>query len=54
MLSRCKRGMVIFTSKAYIDKYAGPDKTLIGELIGNWYEHEPWIEVGDFEKTHFV
>lgn len=54
MLSRCKRGMVIFTNKAYIEKYAGPGKSLIGELICSWYEGEAWIEVGDLDKTHFV
>lgn len=54
MLSRCKRGMVIFTNKAYIEKYAGPDKSLIGKLVSHWYEGGAWIEVGDLDKTHFV
>lgn len=54
MLSRCKRGMVIFTNKAYVEKYAGPGKSLIGELVYNWYDGEAWIEVGDLDKTHFV
>lgn len=54
MLSRCKRGMVIFTSKAYINKYAGPGKSLVGELISSYYEDGAWIEVGDLAKTHFV
>ncbi|KAG9314976.1 P-loop containing nucleoside triphosphate hydrolase protein [Chiua virens] len=56
MLSRCKRGMVIFTSKAYIEKYAGSDKSLIGKLKHDWYDSEDssWIEVGDLETTHFV
>ncbi|KAG8213318.1 P-loop containing nucleoside triphosphate hydrolase protein [Butyriboletus roseoflavus] len=54
MLSRCKRGMVIFTNKAYIDKYAGPGKSLVGELSCNWYNGEAWLEVGDLGKTHFV
>ncbi|KAI9574012.1 P-loop containing nucleoside triphosphate hydrolase protein [Boletus coccyginus] len=39
MLSRCKRGMVIFTNKAYIE---------------NWYEGEAWIEVGNLDKTPIV
>jgi regulator of nonsense transcripts 1 len=54
MLSRCKKGMVIFTNKAYIEKYAGPGKSLIGKLICNYYEGKAWIEVGDLDKTHFV
>ncbi|KAF8554639.1 hypothetical protein OG21DRAFT_1412197 [Imleria badia] len=54
MLSRCKRGMVIFTNKAYIEEYAGPDKSLIGKLIYDWYDGEAWIEVGDLNKIHFV
>ncbi|KAF8440436.1 P-loop containing nucleoside triphosphate hydrolase protein [Boletus edulis BED1] len=54
MLSRCKRGMVIFTNKAYIEKYAGPGKSLIGELTHMWYDGEAWIEMGDLAKTHIV
>ncbi|KAG6374408.1 P-loop containing nucleoside triphosphate hydrolase protein [Boletus reticuloceps] len=54
MLSRCKRGMVIFTNKAYIEKFAGPGKSLIGELTHKWYEGEAWIEMGDLAKTHIV
>ncbi|KAF8126923.1 hypothetical protein EV363DRAFT_1452614 [Boletus edulis] len=54
MLSRCKRGMVIFTNKAYIEKYAGPGKSLIGELTHKWYDGEAWIEMGDLAKTHIV
>ena len=54
MLSRCKRGMIIFTSKAYIEKYAGQGKTLVGELIDGYYEGEAWIEVGDLDKTNFL
>ncbi|KAF8843771.1 hypothetical protein BDN67DRAFT_896582 [Paxillus ammoniavirescens] len=57
MLSRCKRGMVIFTNKAYITKYAGPGKSLVGELIFQYYEGDEggaWMEVGEIEKTHFV
>jgi hypothetical protein len=54
MLSRCKRGMVIFTNKAYIEKYAGPEKSLVGKLVCHWYEGGAWIEVGELEKTHFV
>lgn len=54
MLSRCKRGMVIFSSKTYIDKDAGADKSLIGKLICEWYEGGPWIELDDLEKTNFV
>lgn len=54
MLSRCKRGMVIFTNRAYIAKYAGPGRSVVGELIDNWYEGGAWIEVGDLEKTNFV
>lgn len=54
MLSRCKRGMVIFSSKAYIENYAGPDKSLIGQLICEWYPEEEWIEVDALEKTNFV
>ncbi|KAF9223780.1 P-loop containing nucleoside triphosphate hydrolase protein [Gyrodon lividus] len=57
MLSRCKRGMVIFTNKAYITKYAGPGKSLIGELILNYYEGDnggAWVEVGKIGETQFV
>jgi hypothetical protein len=57
MLSRCKRGMVIFTNKAYITKYAGPGKSLVGELIYKYYEGDEggaWMEVGEIEKTQFV
>lgn len=54
MLTRCKRGMIIFTSKAYIDNHAGPGKSLIGKLISDWYGNSAWIEVGDLEETPFV
>lgn len=54
MLSRCKRGMVIFTSKTYITKHAGPGKSIIGELISSYYEDQAWIEVGDLNTTTFV
>jgi hypothetical protein len=51
MLTRCKMGMINFTSKAYIENYAGPGKSLIGKLISHWYEDSVWIEVGDLEVT---
>ncbi|KIK80430.1 hypothetical protein PAXRUDRAFT_158702 [Paxillus rubicundulus Ve08.2h10] len=57
MLSRCKRGMVIFTNKAYITKYAGPGKSLVGELIFKYYEGDEggaWMEVEELKKTQFV
>ena len=54
MLTRCKRGLVIFTSKTYINKCAGSSKSLIGKLIINHYKNQAWVEVGELETTTFL
>jgi len=51
MLTRCKRGMVIFTSKTFMQKY-GKD-SLVGNLL-EYYDNEAWLEIQDMQKTTFV
>lgn len=51
MLTRCKRGMVIFTSKTFMQKY-GKD-SLVGNLLV-YYDNEAWLEIQDMQKTTFV
>ncbi|KAI6042882.1 P-loop containing nucleoside triphosphate hydrolase protein [Pisolithus marmoratus] len=50
MLTRCKRGMVIFTSKEFMKKY-GKD-SLVGQLL-DYYEGA-WIEIQEMENTTFI
>ncbi|KAL4064426.1 hypothetical protein J3A83DRAFT_4135956 [Scleroderma citrinum] len=51
MLTRCKRGMVIFTSKEFMQKYG--KNSLVGSLLG-YYDNEAWIEVKEMNRTIFV
>ncbi|KAG6329772.1 hypothetical protein ID866_9318 [Astraeus odoratus] len=50
MLTRCKRGMVIFTSKLFMEKY-GKD-SLVGSLL-QYYDNDAWIEVQEMSTTYF-
>ena len=51
MLTRCKRGMVIFTSKTFMEKYG--NNSLVGNLL-QYYENDAWLEIEDVESTAFV
>lgn len=51
MLSRCKKGMVIFSSRYFMEKY-GKD-SLVGNLL-EYYENSAWIEVEDMDKLTFL
>ncbi|KAH7922889.1 P-loop containing nucleoside triphosphate hydrolase protein [Leucogyrophana mollusca] len=46
MLTRCKRGMFICTSKAFMER-AGKD-SLVGSLL-EYYDNEAWMEVSELE-----
>ncbi|KAI6140644.1 AAA domain-containing protein [Pisolithus tinctorius] len=50
MLTRCKRGMVIFTSKKFMERYG--KGCLVGQLLE--YYDEAWIEIQEMENTTFI
>lgn len=50
MLTRCKRGMVIFTNKVFMGKYG--KESLVGQLHD--YYDKAWIEIQEMEETTFI
>ncbi|KAI5989422.1 P-loop containing nucleoside triphosphate hydrolase protein [Pisolithus orientalis] len=50
MLTRCKRGMVIFTGKEFMRKYG--KESLVGQLHG--YYEEAWTEIQEMGNTTFI
>lgn len=50
MLSRCKRGMYIFTSERYLQE--GGKESLVAEMAEKFGE-QAWISVKDIEGGNF-